>query len=179
MAQQPGRLVAVRRGDGGGDISEPRIVTSWLRERIGRRLAEVTEARHWHQGERDPDAASLIHAWPRFEGLPPTELHCNGDSLELSTADPYDGYDMDECGDVRVAPATPPDLLAGVVGRRLTDAAVILGPFGGQDCAGVLLRLDGVDIVIGAFCDEWVLTTGRPPARVAPYWRVQPWLGPR
>jgi hypothetical protein len=124
-------------------FGDPRLVAGWLRDRIGRRLVEVTESRHWYQGERDPDtAASLIHAWLHFDHRPPTQLHGCGDDLRLSIGDPYPGYDMDQYGEIRVTPASTPDLLAGVVGRRLNDAAVIVGQFGRQTCAGLLLRLD-------------------------------------
>lgn len=158
-------------------FSDPQLVAGWLRERIGRRLVQVTEARHWYNGERDPDtAASLIHAWLHFDQRPPTELHRHGDDLQLSAADPYPGYDMDQYGEVRVAPAGAPDLLADAVGRHLNDAAVILGPFSRPTCAGLLLRLDDVDLVIGTFCDEWVLALNQPPSHLAPYWRPQRWL---
>jgi len=40
----------------------------------------------------------------------------------------------------------------------------------------LLLRLDGVDVVIGTWCDEWVLAFDRPPAHLRPYWRPQPWI---
>ena len=49
-------------------FSEPQMVTGWLRDRIGRRLADVTEARHWYRGERDPDSTKgLIHTWLHFD----------------------------------------------------------------------------------------------------------------
>jgi hypothetical protein len=52
-------------------------------------------------------------------------LHGHGDQLPLSTEDPYPGYDMDESGEVRITAASTRDLLASVVGRQLTDAAVM------------------------------------------------------
>jgi hypothetical protein len=69
-----------------------------------------------------------------------------------------------------------PDLLAGVIGRRLTDAAVIRGPFGRAICAGLLLRRDGFEVVIGTLGDEWVLAAGRPPAHLPSCWSSQPWI---
>jgi hypothetical protein len=93
-------------------FSDPQIVAGWLRERIGAKLAGVTEARYWISGKRDPDAASLVHAWLHFEHRPPTQLHGCGDDLQLSIADPYPGYDMDRFGEVRVASAAVPDSLA-------------------------------------------------------------------
>lgn len=137
----------------------------------------MTEARYWYRGERDPDTtASLVHVWLHFDQRPPTELHACGDKLELSTADPYGDTGLGEFGEIRVAPAGAPDLLADMVGRRMTNAAVILDAFDPSACAGMLLRLDGVDIVVGTFCDEWVLAVGQPPPHLAPYWRPQQWL---
>jgi len=153
------------------------MVADWLRDRIGLRLVGVTEARHWYRGARDPDTAvGLVHVWLHFEHGPPVQLHGVGDDLELSLEDPYSGYDMEEAGEVRVAAAAVPDLLAGVIGRRLTDAAVILAPFGRAICAGLLLRLDGFEVVIGTLGDEWVLAAGRPPAHLPPCWSPQPWI---
>ena len=43
-------------------------------------------------------------------------------------------------------------------------------------CSGLRLRFDEVDLVVGTFCDEWVLAVGQPPDRLTPYWRQQPWL---
>lgn len=157
-------------------FSDPQIVAGWLRERIGEQLAGVTEARYWNNGERDPDAASLVHAWLHFEHRPPTQLHGCGDDLQLSIADPYPSYDMDQLGEVRVASAAVPDLLAMVVGRRLTDAAVILGPADRPACAGLLLRLDDVTVTIGTLGDEWVLALDEPAADLAPFWHLQPWI---
>jgi hypothetical protein len=155
---------------------EPEVVAAWLRDRIGLRLVAVTEARYWFRGQRDRDAASLVHAWLHFDHRPPTRLHGRGDDLLLSTGDPYPDQGMDEAGDIRVGPAAVPDLLAGIVGRRLTDAATILGPSRDRSCAGLRLRLGDVDLMIGSHCDEWVLTDGQLPMWIKPDWRVQPWL---
>jgi hypothetical protein len=38
-------------------FSDPLIVTSWLNDMAGQRLDAVTEARHWHEDRREPDAA--------------------------------------------------------------------------------------------------------------------------
>lgn len=95
-------------------FGDAQMMASWLRDRIGHRLLEVTEA--------------------------------------------------------------APDLLADAVGRRLTDAAVILGPFDRPACAGLLLRLEGITIAIGTLGDEWVLALDQPPAHLAPYWRIGPWI---
>jgi hypothetical protein len=157
-------------------FSDSQMVASWLRERIGEQLAEVTEARYWNSGERDPDADSLVHAWLHFEHRPPTQLHGCGDDLQLGIAEPYSGYDMDQFGEVRVAPTAGPDLLATMVGRRLNDAAVILGPSDRPACAGLLLRLDDVTVTIGTLGDEWVLALDEPPAQLAQAWHLQPWI---
>jgi hypothetical protein len=42
-------------------FGHPEMVTSWLKGMVGRRLDAVTEARHWHEGRREPDAESLLH----------------------------------------------------------------------------------------------------------------------
>jgi hypothetical protein len=158
-------------------FSEPEMVADWLRDRIGLRLVGVTEARHWYRGARDPDTeVGLVHAWLHFENGPPIQLHGVGDHFELSLADPYAGYDMQEAGEVRVAAAAVPDPLAGMIGRRLTDAAVALGPFGRAICAGLLLRLDGTDVVIGTLGDEWVIRGGPPSVQLPPCWIPQPWI---
>jgi hypothetical protein len=128
-------------------------------------------------GARDPDTeVGLVHAWLHFENGPPIQLHGVGDHFELSLADPYAGYDMQEAGEVRVAAAAVPDPLAGMIGRRLTDAAVALGPFGRAICAGLLLRLDGTDVVIGTLGDEWVIRGGPPSVQLPPCWIPQPWI---
>jgi hypothetical protein len=62
------------------------------------------------------------------------------------------------------------------VGRQLSDAAVILGPFDRPSCAGLLLRFDNVDIAIGTHADEWVLARAGPPAHLAAYWRLETWI---
>jgi hypothetical protein len=64
------------------------VVIAWLRDRIGLRLAAVTEARHWYRRRRDSDAESVLHAWLPFGHCPPVQLHGHGDSLFLSAGDP-------------------------------------------------------------------------------------------
>ena len=49
------------------------------------------------------------------------------DDLLLHTGDPCRGYGMGDAADIRVVPATIPDLLAGVVGKRLTYQHLIGG----------------------------------------------------
>ncbi|WP_127507694.1 hypothetical protein [Actinoplanes solisilvae] len=129
-------------------FSDPRMVTSWLTEmfsaartcrqtRIGQRLDAVTEARHWYQGQRELDTASLLHAWLFFDHAMPVGLHCRGDELVLAKEDPYRSYDMNEHGETRVGPALPPDVLSRFVGARLTDGAVIVGHDADTVCAGL------------------------------------------
>jgi hypothetical protein len=43
-------------------FSASEMVASWLNGMAGRRLEGVTEARHWYQGRRAPDAESLPRA---------------------------------------------------------------------------------------------------------------------
>lgn len=159
-------------------FSEPDLVAAWLRDRIGLRLLTVTEARHWHRGRREPDMDSLVHAWLHFEHRPPVQVHGLGDELLLHTGSPYPPYDMGEYGEIRVGPAALPDLLAGLGGARLVNAAVILASFTDSVCAGLLLRLDTTDVMIGTLCDEWVLATRKLPPQVQPYWTIQPWVHP-
>lgn len=158
-------------------FGEPAMVTEWLRSRIGYLVAAVTEARHWYEGERDRDEASLVNAWLHFEYGPPTMLHGCGDDLLLSTADPYPSYDMQTAGEIRVGPASEPDQLAGLVGRRLTNAALIVTGEPEPTCAGMVLRTESADLVVGTCCDEWILATDRGPGRFPAHWRRQPWLG--
>lgn len=156
-------------------FSDPAMVTSWLTIVRGRRLTAVTEARHWYNGRREPDAMSLLHAWLYFENADAVQLHSHGDQLLLAKADPYPSYDMDEYGQTRVGPAQRRDQLSTFVGSRLTDAAVILGHDGPTACAGLLLRFDTADLIIGSLGDEWVFTASPEPA--VPGWAVQPFLG--
>jgi hypothetical protein len=157
-------------------VSDPQIVQSWLRSRIGQRLAGVTEARHWYHNKRKPGAASLLHVWLHFDGRPPTQLHGHGDELMLSTAEPFAACDMEEYGEIRVGPASAPDLLAGMVDRRLTNAAVILSRGERRPmCSGLLLRFDSEDVVIGTLCDEWILARS-PAAHLDAYWQRQDWI---
>ncbi|WP_330440575.1 hypothetical protein OHB44_10235 [Micromonospora sp. NBC_00821] len=48
----------------------------------------------------------------------------------------------------------------------------------GQDvdevCAGLVLRFEDGDLVIGTLGDEWVLAVGQVPAAAARYWAVAP-----
>jgi len=64
--------------------------------------------------------------------------------------------------------------LSGFIGARLTDGAVIIGHDGDEVCAGLVLRFEHSDLVIGTLGDEWVLATGSLPAAAAYYWTVQP-----
>ncbi|MER7281490.1 hypothetical protein ABT369_44340 [Dactylosporangium sp. NPDC000244] len=157
-------------------FSDPEMVASWLKNMFGRRLDAVTEARHWYQGRREPDAESLLHAWLFFEYAVPVGLHGRGDQLLLAKEDPYRSYDMDECGEARVGPAQPPDVLSGFIGALLTDGAVIVGHDGDAVCAGLVLRFGNRDLVIGTLGDEWVLAVGSVPAPAAQYGALQPFL---
>ncbi|WP_327037888.1 hypothetical protein [Micromonospora maris] len=157
-------------------FGDPRMVASWLEDMAGRRLEAVTEARHWYGGRCEPDATSLLHAWLCFESALPVGLHGSGDQLRLAKEDPYGSYDMGEHGETRVGPALRPGILSGFVGARLVDGAVIIGPDGDLSCAGLVLRFDTGDLVVGTLGDEWVLAVGSIPAAVAPSWTVQPFV---
>ncbi|XVU20904.1 hypothetical protein ACQPZJ_26930 [Actinoplanes sp. CA-054009] len=155
-------------------FSDPAMVASWLTEMIGRRLGAVTEARHWYQGQRELDSASLIHAWLFFDHAVPVGLHGRGDELLLAKEDPYRSYDMGEHGETRVGPALPPDTLSRFVGARLNDGAVIVGRDGDAVCAGLDLRFDSGGLVIGALGDEWVLAADVEPDAITSSWTRQP-----
>jgi hypothetical protein len=151
-------------------FSDPGMVASWLTEMIGRRLDAVTEARHWQQNQREPDAASLLHAWLFFDHAMPVCLHGREDELLLAKEDPYRSYDMDEHGETRVGPALPPDVLSRFVGARLTDGAVIVGHDDDTVCAALDLRFDNGSLVIGTLSDEWILTADVEPAAITSHW---------
>lgn len=157
-------------------FTDPEMVASWLESMVGRRLDAVTEARHWYQGRREADAESLLHAWLFFEHAVPVALHGHGDQFLLAKENPYRSYDMEEYGETRVGPAQPPDVLSGFIGARLTDGAVILGHDGAAVCAGLILRFEDSDLVIGVLGDEWILAVGSAPAAAAHYWTVQPFV---
>lgn len=152
------------------------MVASWLNDMVGRRLDAVTEDRYWHEGRRGSDAESLLHVWLYFEHAMPVGLHGSGDQLLLAKEDPYRSYDMDGYGETRVGPALHPDILSEFVGARLTDGAVIVGPDGDRICAGLVLRFENDDLVIGTLGDEWVLAVGAVPASAVPHWAVQPFV---
>jgi hypothetical protein len=154
-------------------FSDPRMVTSWLKNMVGRRLDAVTEARHWYEGRRAPDAESLLHAWLFFEYAVPVSLHGRGDQLLLAKQNPYTSYDMDKSGQTRVGPARHPDVLAEFIGARLTDGAVIVAD---AVCGGLVLCFENRDLVIGTLADEWVLAIAEVPAAAARYWAVQPFV---
>lgn len=67
-------------------------------------------------------------------------------------------------------------MLSGFIGARLTDGAVIVGQDSGGDCAGLVLRFEDGDLVIGTLGDEWVLSVGQVPSAAARYWAVQPFI---
>ncbi|MEV6524492.1 hypothetical protein AB0M43_21270 [Longispora sp. NPDC051575] len=161
---------------GGIGFSEVELVAAKFRALIGRRLLSVAEARHWSEGRRGPDTESLLHPWFRFENLQSLMMHGCGERLELSIEEPYDSYDLAECGETRVAPAQAPDLLATVVGSRLIDAAVICGYSTEPACGAVILRFESADLVIGTFADEWLLRIGGIPDHVLPYWSQPAWV---
>ncbi|WP_245601589.1 hypothetical protein [Hamadaea tsunoensis] len=158
------------------DFNDSAMVASWLKGMVGRRLDAVTEARHWYGRRREPDAESLLHAWLFFEYAMPVGLHGHGDQLLLAAEDPYGSYDMGESGEARVGPAQPPDVLSGFVGARLTDGAVIVGHDGDAVAAGLVLRFDKRDLVVGVLGDEWVLAVDSVPADAARSWAVRPFV---
>lgn len=103
-------------------------------------------------------------------------MHGHGGQLLLAKEDPYHSYDMDGHGQTRVGPAQSPDVLSKFVGSRLTDGAAIVGHDGDVACAGLMLRFDTGDLVVGTLGDEWVISVGSVPAPAAPHWAVQPFL---
>ncbi|MCM0678825.1 hypothetical protein NCC78_29755 [Micromonospora phytophila] len=153
-------------------FGEPDLVAGWLRDRIGLRLDRVTEARHWYGGRRDGDAQSLLHAWLHFRHRPPMRLHGRGEELLLSMEEPYGTYDMAECGETRVGPARPPDVLAGPVGERLTGGAVLVEAATGY-CSGLLLRFGPAELLVATLGDEWVLEREPPRRTVEASWSVR------
>jgi hypothetical protein len=157
-------------------FSDLSMVASWLTSMCGRRLEAVTEARHWREGRREADAESLLHAWLFFEYAGPIGLHGCGDQVILAREDPYRSYDMDEHGQTRVGPTRSPDALSRFIGSRLTDGAVIVGPDGDAVCAGLVLRFNDGDLVVGTLGDEWVLSAGSVPASAAHCWAVEPFV---
>ncbi|MGW3893255.1 hypothetical protein ACWD69_31840 [Micromonospora chokoriensis] len=137
-------------------FSDPRMVASWLKSMVGRPLEAVTEARYWCEGRREPDG--------------------RGDQLLLAKENPCRSYDIDEYGETRVGPARCPDVMSGFIGARLTDGAVIVDQDVDEVCAGLVLRFENGDFVIGTLGDEWVLAVGPVPSSAARYWAVQPFV---
>lgn len=116
---------------------------------VGRLLSGVTEARHWHDGERGGDVESLLHFWLHFEETPALMAQGKGDALTLDFSEPYTSYDMQEYGEVRVGPAAEPDLLAALPGRRLLDVSVT--------ASTAVFRFEGLDFEVSSVGDGWVL----------------------
>ncbi|MET7397564.1 hypothetical protein ABZS66_29170 [Dactylosporangium sp. NPDC005572] len=157
-------------------MEQPPTVIGLLRRLVGRRLVGVTEARYWYEGRRDGDAASLLHCWLHFAGLPPVMAHGCGEHLLLEFAEPYASYDMQEYGETRVGPAQPPDLLAAYAGQLLRNVAPIQGYTSEPSVGGVRLRFERADLVVASFADEWLLTPGPVPRELAAYLTVGDWL---
>jgi hypothetical protein len=139
-----------------------------LLQLLGRTLVAVTEARHWRDGNRGDGDQALIDFWFYFEGRPAVHV-CGDDSgsrLLLSFDEPYPSYELGQYGEFRVEPVRPGDVLAGYIGHRLVDAALL------GDRAGVLLRFDDRDLAVMDEDDDFVLTTDGPPGGLP----VGPWL---
>lgn len=137
----------------------------------------MTEARHWHEGRRDGDAASLIDFWLHFEGKLPLMAHGTGEYLLLEFNEPYASYDMQEHGETRVEPVQALDLLAAFVGQRLLDGALIQGYASEPSVGGLRLRFERGVLVVASLADEWVLSTGSIPTELSPYLHAGSWLG--
>jgi hypothetical protein len=137
----------------------------------------VTEARHWHEGTRGDDAASLIHFWLHFQDKLPLMAHGIGEYLLLEFSEPYTSYDMQEHGETRVGPVQAPDLLAAFVGQRLLNAALIHGYASAPSVGGLRLRFEREVLVVASLADEWVLSSGSIPTKLRPYLHSGPWLG--
>ncbi len=148
-------------------FSELELVERAFGGLIGRELRGVVESHYWYDDRRAGDAESLLQVWLQFGGWP-IRLSGSGETLVVSIVDAMKPVDMEECGEIRVGPAQPPDLLAEFVGRRPT-AVTTFHWHGYGDCAGLQLDFDGKPLVIGAFGDEWVLARSIP-AHVIPHW---------
>ncbi|MFG3579033.1 hypothetical protein [Micromonospora chersina] len=157
-------------------MTDPAATAELLRRVVGRRLEAVTEARYWHEGVRDGDAGSLLHFWLHVDGNPPLMVHGAGEDLSLSFSEPYESYDMEDQGETRVGPAAAPDVLAGLPGQRLLDAALIQRPTPVPSVGGVLLRCERLDLVVASVGDEWVLTLGAVPPVLGAHLVVGDWV---
>ncbi|MFC8615341.1 hypothetical protein ACFT9M_02810 [Micromonospora purpureochromogenes] len=158
-------------------MNDPVAASEFVRDVIGWRLLAVSEARYWHEGQRDDDAASLLDFWLHFEGKPALMVHGCGEHLSLELVAPYPSYEMQECGETRVGPAREPDLLASFVGQRLLDASLIHGYTTELSVGGLRLRFEHDDLVVASLGDEWVLRRGPVPSDLRGYLTVGPWLG--
>jgi len=47
---------------------------------------------------------------------------------------------------------------------------------GDLTCAGLVLRFDVGDLVIGTLGDEWILAAGQIPAAITPCWTMRPFI---
>jgi hypothetical protein len=128
---------------------------------LGRTLESVTEARHWRADVPGDSDEALIDFWLYFDGLP--ALHVGADDsgtrLLLVFDDPYASYEMGPYGEFRVGPVADSGPLAGLVGHRLVEAAVLGAG------AGVWLRFDHREFVVLEEDDDFAFATD--PAEIA------------
>jgi hypothetical protein len=137
----------------------------------GRTVLAVTESRHWFAGKRGGDAESLVCPWLHFESAPPIQLRVHGEDLILTYDVPYPSCDMDEYGELRVGPATAPDLLATLVGERLTSSVAVATPWTSNGhVGGIILEFPTDHVLIGATGDEWVLVNDPTSEYLAAHW---------
>ncbi|SES36891.1 hypothetical protein SAMN05216188_1424 [Lentzea xinjiangensis] len=143
--------------------------TGLLRARLGMVLESVTEEWHWYQDQQN----ALVLFWLHFADAPVLELRGCGELLLVEESAPRSSYDMDEYGEGRVGPAQASGVLAGFVGARLRDAALIWGYSTTPLVGGVLLRFDIGDLAVSSSGDEWVVARGGLPPSAVPQHRVE------
>ena len=129
----------------------------------------MTEDWHWYQGQ--PNALGMF--WLHFTGAPVLELRGCGELLLLEESAPRPSYDMGEYGEGRIGPAREPSLLAGLVGARLRDAALIWGYSAEPLVGGVLFRFDIGDLAVSSLGDEWVIARDGLPPNAVPHHRIE------
>lgn len=111
-----------------------------VHEFVSRKVREVTAS--WHEFDERRDAAPL-HVWLRVEpdvGWVRLHTAADGESLDLARQEPYQPYDMAECGRTVVEPLEADHVLMQTVDQRIVAADTLLAEWSSRP-VGIVLRL--------------------------------------
>jgi hypothetical protein len=121
-------------------------------EELAGMLLGVTASWHEQEGARSSEP---VHVWISVERVGTVRLHTPGDgTLEIAVGDPYDPYDMQECGGVSVGEG--PDALVERVGQRIEDVSRLRQDPPGME-VGIVLHFREGPVGIANLGDELVI----------------------